>query len=136
LVLAGLLLVKAGVAIGAVLGLDSGQVGPLRGLLQVSPEVRQLLASAVLLNLLAVILAVLLVVSAAGLVLLRRDAWVLTMVLTGLLVAGDIVGFVNGTVDYVWMALNIVTVFYLNQVDVRAAVGVSTAPLVAVGPPT
>ncbi|MFN8629951.1 MAG: hypothetical protein U0838_06390 [Chloroflexota bacterium] len=62
--------------------------------------------------------------------LLRRDGWLMAMVLTGLFVAADISGFVNGNVSYLWMALNIITVFYLNQSDVRGAVGISTESVV------
>jgi putative copper export protein len=72
-------------------------------------------------------LAVLLIVSAIGLMARRRVGWLLAMVITGVFVASDISGFTSGTTNHVWMLLNIVTVFYLNQSDVREVVGASTA---------
>ncbi len=130
LVLASLLLLKAGVLLAVVLGINLAADNPIRGALQVSPELAKFVAALTLSDVVMGALAVLLVASAVGLVLLRRDGWLLAMVLTGLFVALDIVGFLSNNVTYVWMALNIATVFYLNQADVRAAVGVSTEPLV------
>ncbi len=71
-------------------------------------------------------LAALLVLSAAGLMARRRVGWLLAMVITGVFVASDISGFYSGTTNHVWMLLNIVTVFYLNQRDVREVVGAMT----------
>ena len=45
------------------------------------------------------------------------------MVITGLFVAIDIYGYLNSSANHLWMLLNIVTVFYLNQRDVREVVG-------------
>ena len=61
----------------------------------------------------------------AGIALLRRRriGWLLAMVLTGLFVAVDIYGFLTTGANHVWMLLNLVTVFYLNQLEVREAVG-------------
>jgi uncharacterized membrane protein (DUF2068 family) len=67
--------------------------------------------------------AALLILSAVGLLAHRRRAWLLAMVMTGAFVAIDIVSFVGGTQSNIWMLLNIVTVFYLNQRDVRELVG-------------
>ena len=53
----------------------------------------------------------------------RRTGWLLAMVITGLFVAIDIYGYLNSSANHLWMLLNIVTVFYLNQRDVREAVG-------------
>ena len=53
----------------------------------------------------------------------RRSGWLLAMVLTGAFVAIDIYTFLTIGSNHVWMLLNIVTVFYLNQADVRASVG-------------
>jgi uncharacterized membrane protein (DUF2068 family) len=72
------------------------------------------------------VLAALLLVSAVGLMARRRVGWLLAMVITGVFVASDISGFGSGTTNHVWMLLNIVTVFYLNQSDVREVVGAST----------
>jgi hypothetical protein len=53
----------------------------------------------------------------------RRSGWLLAMVLTGAFVAVDIYTFLTIGSNHVWMLLNIVTVFYLNQADVRESVG-------------
>ncbi len=132
-VLAGLLLVKAAVLLGIVLDVELSADHWIRQALQFSPELVSMVESSTLSVVVGAVLAVLLVGSAIGLVLLRRDGWVLAMVITGLFVAGDVYGFVNGVVSYVWMALNIITVFYLNQTEVRAAVGVTTESLVPGG---
>ena len=71
-------------------------------------------------------LAALLLVSAIGLMARRRVGWLLAMVITGVFVASDISGYYSGTTNHIWMLLNIVTVFYLNQSDVREVVGAST----------
>jgi uncharacterized membrane protein (DUF2068 family) len=70
-------------------------------------------------------LAALLLLSAVGLMAGRRYGWLLAMVITGVFVASDISGFYAGTTNSLWMLLNIVTVFYLNQSDVREVVGAS-----------
>lgn len=69
------------------------------------------------------VLGALVLVSAVGLLMWKRLAWVLAMVMTGIFVLFDIIGFAEGTANYVWMALNIITVFYLNQREVRLSVG-------------
>ena len=72
------------------------------------------------------VIASVLLVSALGLLLFRRWAWLLAMVTTGIFVAVDIMGFFAGEANYIWMALNIITVFYLNQREVRVSVGVTS----------
>ena len=65
--------------------------------------------------------AAVLVVAAIGLFGGRRWGWLVAMVTTGVFIAADIVTFDAGVVHHLWMLLNIVTVFYLNQRDVREA---------------
>jgi uncharacterized membrane protein (DUF2068 family) len=72
------------------------------------------------------VIAGLLLVSALGLLAFRRWAWLLAMVTTGIFVAVDIIGFFAGEANYIWMALNIITVFYLNQREVRVSVGAAS----------
>jgi hypothetical protein len=74
---------------------------------------------------LAVVGAVALLLAFAAIELLRRRriGWLLAMVLTGVFVAIDIYGFLVTGANHLWMLLNIVTVFYLNQADVRETVG-------------
>jgi hypothetical protein len=76
--------------------------------------------SATLSTLLAAFAAVL-VVAAIGLFGGRRMGWLLAMVITGVFIAADIVTFDAGAGNHLWMVLNIATVFYLNQRDVREA---------------
>lgn len=61
----------------------------------------------------------------AGLALLRRRriGWLLAMVLTGVFVALDIWAFLTTGANHFWMLVNIITVFYLNQAEVRETVG-------------
>jgi len=129
-VLAVLLVIKSGVILALVFGVRLSDDNPIRHALQVSPELAGFIQTMALATGVLVALSALLAGSAVGLVLLRRDGWLMAMVLTGLFVAADIVGFYSGQVSYLWMALNIATVFYLNQAEVRAAVDVSTDPLV------
>lgn len=125
-----LLLVKAGVLLAVALDVRLAEGSLLRRFLRASTDLGRLVDSALLADLLTVVLAMLLIGSALGLILLRRDGWLLAMVLTGLFVAVDVAGFIAGDVVYIWMALNIATVFYLNQADLRGAVGVSTESVV------
>lgn len=69
------------------------------------------------------LLGLLLLGSALGLLAYRRLGWLLAMVTTGVFILFDIIGFMTGSANYFWMALNIVTVFYLNQREVRESVG-------------
>lgn len=132
-ILAGLMVLKALLLFGVIAG---ATMTTLRAALGV--EMNWLLvalrdapgATAML-----VLLAALLLASAIGMTLRRRTGWLLAMVLTGLFVASDIYGFLNGTasngtVSDVWTLLNIVTVFYLNQRDVRDAFGVGGSAVV------
>jgi uncharacterized membrane protein (DUF2068 family) len=72
-----------------------------------------------------VVIAAILLMSAGGLLMYRRSGWMLAMVTTGIFVAVDIMGYFSGEANYIWMALNIITVFYLNQREVRVSVGVT-----------
>jgi uncharacterized membrane protein (DUF2068 family) len=74
------------------------------------------------------VIAAVLLMSAVGLLLYRRSGWLLAMVTTGIFVAVDIMGFFAGEANYIWMALNIITVFYLNQREVRVSLGVTGDP--------
>jgi hypothetical protein len=113
-VLAGLMLVKAVALLALVAGATVDEVRPLLGLSTI-PE---------------------LLVSVIGMIARRRFGWLVGMVITGLFVAADIYAFANGTANHVWMALNIVTVFYLNQQDVREVVGAAGTPDAGVGQAT
>ena len=76
------------------------------------------------------LLAAILLVSALLLLADRRVGWLLAMVITGVSVAVDIAAFLAGTGSELWMLLNVITVFYLNQRDVRERVGVTLEPVV------
>jgi hypothetical protein len=62
----------------------------------------------------------------------RRVGWLLAMIITGVSVAVDIAAFLAGTGSELWMFLNVVTVFYLNQRDIRQRVGATLEPVVDV----
>jgi hypothetical protein len=127
IVLAGIIVLKAVLIVFVVTGTGPN---PVRDALRLSPELGRAIESLAIANAVLALFVVLLVGSAVGLVARRRWGWLLAMVMTGLFVGSDIAGFFAGTANYLWMALNIATVFYLNQADVREFVGVSTEPLV------
>ena len=128
--LAVLLLFKAGLALLLLLGVSLAESGLLADVMRLNPELGALVEAATLSQGLLIAIAVVLVVAAVGLLSLHRRGWLIAMVVTGVFVAFDIIAFTVGTVNYLWMALNIVTVFYLNQTDVREVVGVTTESLV------
>jgi cytochrome c biogenesis protein ResB len=121
-VLAGLVLVRALLLIAIVAGANVESARPVLGLggftVMLDNIREEPAASAVLLGLAFVMLA-----SVVGILSRRRIGWLLAMVVTGMFVAIDIYGFINNIANHLWMGLNILTVFYLNQQDVREAVG-------------
>jgi uncharacterized membrane protein YphA (DoxX/SURF4 family) len=56
-----------------------------------------------------------------GLLARRTWAWVLAIVLSGVILAIDLGWWYSGDARYLSMLLNVVAVFYLNQRDVRLA---------------
>jgi hypothetical protein len=122
-VLAALIALKAILLLGVVAGATMSTLRVATGL-QLNWALAMIRESQVVAWLLLGF-AILLLASAVGVVLRRRTGWLLAMALTGLFVAADIYGFLNGAVNHAWMFLNVVTVFYLNQRDVRDAVGAS-----------
>jgi uncharacterized membrane protein (DUF2068 family) len=121
-VLAGLMLLKAMFLFGLVAGATVDSVRSLLGLSSAPGLVDQVLNIPGVSGLLVVV-GVLLVISVVGMLTRHRLGWLIAMVITGLFVAGDIYSFANDGANHLWMGLNIVTVFYLNQRDVREAVG-------------
>jgi hypothetical protein len=124
-VLAGLMLLKAVFVVAVVAGAlvaDTVIANALR-IPGLTPQIRETPGAAFLL----LVVAGVLVLSAIGLLAGRRAGWVVAMVTTGMFIAFDIVAFFEGTANDLWMILNIVTVFYLNQRDEHegAAVPVS-----------
>jgi hypothetical protein len=62
----------------------------------------------------------LIITGVIGLLARQGWGWVLTMVLVGLGLVGEIIRYVNGTPDPLGMAILVVSAFYLNQRSVRA----------------
>lgn len=120
-VLAGLMMLKAVLILVVVggLALTDTRIGDALQFPDLLNEEGNRLA----ITLIFVPVAALLLVAAVGLLAHRRRAWLLAMVMTGVFVATDIIGYLNGVQSDIWMGLNIVTVFYLNQRDVRELVG-------------
>ncbi len=56
---------------------------------------------------------------AFGLWRLRRWAWVLVMLQTGIQMAVDFSVYIDGERPYLQMLLNVIVIFYLNQRDVQ-----------------
>jgi uncharacterized membrane protein (DUF2068 family) len=131
-VLAGLILLKAVLLAGLVLGATFQRVREFVAIPTIVDWAEALetipWAPAFILG-----FAGLLAMSVALLLSRRRTGWLLAMVLTGLFIALDIYGFLNGISNHLWQVLNIITVFYLNQRDVREAVGATARPGTGVG---
>ena len=121
-VLAGLMLFKAVVLVAVVAGATLETLRPILGL-TTGPELMEIFRTTPGLGPFVLAFAALLIVSVIGMLSRRRTGWLLAMVITGLFVAIDIYGYLNSSANHLWMVLNIVTVFYLNQRDVREAVG-------------
>jgi hypothetical protein len=126
LVLVGIMLFKAVLIVLVSVSTFALPDSPVLRVFHV-PAVAQAAEGSSLVALAVFVVGLLLLLSGIGILLGRRTGWLLAMVLTGVFVLFDIIGFIEGTANYVWMALNIVTVFYLNQREVRESVG-------AVGP--
>jgi hypothetical protein len=65
--------------------------------------------------------------SVVGLLLKRRWAWVLSIVLSGFILALALGWWYEGDARYGSMLVNVIAVFYLNQRDVRLALRGDTA---------
>ena len=117
IVLASLMLLKAALLLLVTVGLamNPGAVIKAIGGTGFLTEEAGLVGTGVI-----AIVAGLLVASATGLLFRRRAGWLVAMILTGAFIAIDITSFFLGSSNDFWMALNIITVFYLNQPDVRA----------------
>ncbi|HET9755804.1 MAG TPA: hypothetical protein VFP66_04825 [Candidatus Limnocylindrales bacterium] len=63
------------------------------------------------------------IVGVLGLLAFRRWGWVLTMVLVGVGLLGELVRVAHGQPDYLGLLLLVVSAFYLNQRSVRAMAG-------------
>jgi hypothetical protein len=117
-VLAALLLVKAGVLYAVAA--DT----PAMELLFADPVARAAIGTPAG-TLAAGAGATLVLIVVLAILVRRRIGWLIAMLLTGCFVALDLVAYAQGTSNHAWALLNIVTVFYLNQSDVREALGVS-----------
>jgi hypothetical protein len=134
-ILVGLMVVKSILIIlvlGGAYSFNDGPIGEALKMPGVGAAIRE--APAVVGAL--ILTAAVLMVSALMLLAGKRTGWLLAMVITGVSVAIDIIGFLAGAGSELWMFLNVVTVFYLNQRDIRELVGVTLAPVVDVPSPT
>ena len=67
-------------------------------------------------------------VAAIGLLMMRRWAWVLVMLVVGYRMASNLwLHFSDGGGDEIEMVLDVIIVFYLNQRDVQRAFGYGSA---------
>ena len=133
-ILVGLMVLKSVLIILVLGGAYSFSDGPIGQALRMPGVGAAIREAPGLVGVLIVVAAVLLV-SALMLLGGRRTGWLLAMVITGVSVAVDIIGFLAGVGSELWMFLNVVTVFYLNQRDIRELVGVTLVPVVD-APPT
>ena len=65
-------------------------------------------------------LGIAVLVGIVGLLMFRRWGWVLTMLLVGLSLAGDLIRIYIGQPDYLSLLLHVLAAFYLNGRSVRA----------------
>jgi hypothetical protein len=121
-VLASLMLFKALIIVAVVAGATLETLRPILGL-TTGPELTRIFQQNPAVGPIILAFALLVVLSVIGMLSRKRTGWLLAMVITGLFVAIDIYGYLNSSANHLWMLLNIVTVFYLNQRDVREAVG-------------
>ena len=70
-----------------------------------------------------IVLAVATIIGVFGLLAFRRWGWVLTMILVGLGLLGELIRVVIGQPDHLGLLLLVVSAFYLNQRSVRAMAG-------------
>jgi len=68
-----------------------------------------------------VALAMIAVIAAVGLLRTARWGWVLTMVMVGFGLAGDLIQIVIGSPNDIQILILVVSAFYLNQRDLRIA---------------
>ena len=128
-ILVGLMVLKSVLiflVVGGALALDDLRVGQALRMPGVGRFIRETPGASGVLLLIAAILLVAAIALLAG----RRIGWLVAMVTTGVFVAIDIIAFLAGSGSELWMFLNIVTVFYLNQRDVRERVGAALEPVV------
>ncbi len=133
-ILVGLMVIKSVLIIlvlGGAYSFNDGPIGEALKMPGVGAAIRETPGAVGVLILVSAILLASALMLLAG----RRTGWLLAMVITGISVAVDIVAFLAGSGSDVWMFLNIVTVFYLNQRDIRELVGVTLVPVIDLPPP-
>lgn len=82
-----------------------------------------LLDSPLLTQSLDLVMAAATIVGVLGLLAFRRWGWVLTMVLVGVGLLGELIRVALGQPDYLALLLLVISAFYLNQRSVRAMAG-------------
>jgi hypothetical protein len=82
-----------------------------------------LLDSPLLTQSLDLVIAAATIVGVLGLLAFRRWGWVLTMVLVGVGLLGELVRVAHGQPDHLGLLLLVISAFYLNQRSVRAMAG-------------
>lgn len=73
-------------------------------------------------------LAVITIVGVIGLLAFQRWGWVVTVVLVGVGLLGDLIRVWVGVPDYISLAILVVTAFYLNGRAIRSLAGVRIGP--------
>lgn len=70
-----------------------------------------------------IVLAAATIIGVIGLLAFRRWGWVLTMILVGLGLLGELIRVAIGEPDHLGLLLLVLSAFYLNQRSVRAMAG-------------
>ncbi len=79
--------------------------------------------SSILTQALDIVLATATIIGVVGLLAFRRWGWVITMILVGIGLLGELIRVVIGQPDHLGLLLLVVSAFYLNQRSVRAMAG-------------
>src|SRR4051812_36705872 len=117
------MLVKAALVLTGLASSYLPEAGPVRRLLAMPAALVTAISENPIATVSAGIVGILMILAALGILRREQAGWLLAMVLTGVFLAAEIWAFTQGQPGYLWMALDVVTVFYLNQSDVRAIVG-------------
>ncbi|HLA16208.1 MAG TPA: hypothetical protein VJZ72_04845 [Candidatus Limnocylindrales bacterium] len=118
-VLAVLFVVRALLLLLALTAPSLPELGPVRRFLTMPAAIVAAVRETPALGTVVLGLAIVLVVAAILLWAGRRSGWVIGILTTGFFLVVDLYQASRGDVNTLWMALDVVVVFYLNQRDVR-----------------
>jgi hypothetical protein len=117
--LAVLFVLRALLLLAAFAGPSLPDLGPLARLVTMPAQIAAAIRETPVLGAVVVVLVAALVLGAVLMWRGRRSGWLIGILTTGLFLLVDLYQANRGDMNTVWMALDVVVVFYLNQRDVR-----------------